>query len=238
MLNAWRVAHIAAGSVALATFWIPLAAFKGGRLHRAAGRTYAWSMLVVVVAAIGVAAWRLLYDMAPAARPRSIFLSFVALLTFAAGWNGLRALRTKRRRGPSADPLDLVPSATLALCGVAMALWGSTGGFHWLPVIFGVFGAVLGGQQLAEWRSIPADPHHWVYQHLRGMMIACIATVTAFLVVNAHSIGLATFGVTVWVLPGIAGGIGIGVLSSYYHRRFARPGEVVIATERAAARNG
>ena len=101
MLNAWRMAHIAAGSVALATFWIPLVTFKGGRIHRGAGLVYAWSMLVVVVAAVGAAGWRLLYDMDAAARSRSVFLSFIALLTFAAGWNGLRALRTKRRAGPA-----------------------------------------------------------------------------------------------------------------------------------------
>jgi hypothetical protein len=101
-------------------------------------------------------------------------------------------------------------------------------------MIFGALGVVLGGQQLAEWRSTPPDPHHWVYQHLRGMIIACIGTVTAFLVVNAPRLGLAMFGVTVWVLPGIAGGIGIGVLRGYYHRRFARPGARVIAPERAA----
>jgi len=233
MLNAWRMAHIAAGAVALATFWIPLVTFKGGRIHCGAGLVYAWSMLVVVVAAIGAAAWRLLYGMDTAARSRSVFLSFIALLTFAAGWNGLRALRTKRRAGPSADPLDLLPSAALAFGGAAMALWGLASGFRLLPMIFGTLGAVLGGQQLAEWRSTPTDPHHWVYQHLRGMIIACIGTVTAFLVVNARQVGLATFGVTVWVLPGIAGGIGIGVLRGYYGRRFARPGEVVIAQDRA-----
>jgi hypothetical protein len=227
------MAHIAAGSVALATFWIPLVTFKGGRLHRAAGLVYAWSMLVVVVAAIAVAASRWLSDMNPEARSRSVFLSFIALLTFAAGWNGLRALRTKRRTGPSANPLDLLPSASLALGGAAMAIWGVANGFRPLPMIFGVLGAVLGGQQLAEWRRTPTDPHHWVYQHLRGMIIACIATVTAFLVVNAPRLGLAMFGLTVWVLPGIVGGIGIGVLRAYYGRRFARPGETVIAPEPA-----
>jgi hypothetical protein len=47
MLNAWRMAHIVAGTVALATFWIPLVTFKGGRPHRTASLVYAWSMLVL-----------------------------------------------------------------------------------------------------------------------------------------------------------------------------------------------
>lgn len=225
MLTLWRHAHIAAGAVALATFWIPLVSRKGGPLHRRVGLVYAWSMLIVVVAALGAVASRLSADADPAVRSRSIFLAFIALLAFASGWDGLRALRTKKRTGPSSNPLDLGPSLALAIAGPAMILLARplNGGLLWF--VFGVLETVLGVRHLATWRSTPTDKLHWWYQHLAGMIAACIATVTAFLVVNAHRLGLDTLGLTVWIAPGVIGGVGIGVWTAYYRRKFTRPAD-------------
>jgi hypothetical protein len=218
-----RWIHIVAGVVALAVFWIPLVARKGGWLHRRAGLVYAWSMLLVVVAAVAASGWRYLYDLHPAARPRAIFLSFIALLTFASGWNGLRALRTKKRMAPSWNPIDVVPSYALALGGVALMAWGLNGGFNALAIAFGALGAALGVQQIAVWSQSPSDPRHWWYQHMRGMIGACIGTVTAFLVVNARLTGLGTFNFAVWTLPGLLGGIGIALWTRHYRRKFGQP---------------
>jgi hypothetical protein len=223
MFTEWRWVHIAAGSVALAVFWIPLVAPKGGWLHRRAGLVYAWSMLIAVLAALGVSGWRLLYDLHPAARQRAIFLSFIALLTFAAGWNGLRALRTKKRTAPSWNPIDVGPSYALALGGLALIAWGLSGGFGALAIAFGALGAALGVQQIATWSQSPSDPRHWWYQHMRGMIIACIGTVTAFLVVNARVLGLGTFNFAVWTLPGVVGGVGIALWTRHYRRKFGTP---------------
>jgi hypothetical protein len=223
MITEWRWMHIAAGVVALAVFWIPLVARKGGWLHRRAGLVYAWSMLIVVLAALVASGWRLLYDLNPTARPRAIFLSFIALLTFAAGWNGLRALRTKRRAGPSWNPIDVGPSYALALGGLALIAWGLSGGFGPLAIAFGALGTTLGVQQIGVWSRSPIDPRHWWYQHMRGMIIACIGTVTAFLVVNARSLGLGTFNFAVWTLPGVLGGVGIALWTRYYRRKFGTP---------------
>jgi hypothetical protein len=225
MLSAWRLVHITAGFLALATFWIPLVSAKGGRLHRRVGLVYAWAMLVVVVAAFGTVVWRLQHEDMPWIVVRSVFLAYVGLLTFASGWFGLRALRTKKRTGPSFNPIDVGPSVALALGGVAMLWWWFRTDVSILVVFFGVLGLVLGVQHLLTWWTAPKDSHHWWYQHMSGMIAACIGTVTAFLVVNSARLVPHSLDTALWVAPGVVGGVGIGVWTAYYRRKFARGGK-------------
>jgi hypothetical protein len=223
VLQTWRLIHIAAGVVALAIFWIPLVARKGGRLHRRAGLVYAWAMLVVVVAAFGTVGWRLEYEDLPSVRVRSVFLAYVGLLAFASGWFGLRALRTKKRTGPSWNPIDIGPSVALALGGLALIGWWLRTDVSVLVIVFGVLGLWLGVQHLRTWLTAPNDAHHWWYQHMSGMIAACIGTVTAFLVVNSSRLVPDSFNLVLWIAPGVVGGVGISVWTAYYRKKFARP---------------
>jgi len=216
--------HIAAGAVALAVFWIPLVTRKGGKVHRLVGKIYAYAMATAVAAALGVVALRLLAARAPAQRDHTIFLGFIALFTFANGWYGVRVLRVKDRRAPHDDPLDLGVSALLLLAGISALAWGVAGAGP-LPAIFGALGTSLGGRHLRAWRSVPDGPRRWWFQHMSGMMVACIGTVTAFVVVNAPRLGLATFSLVPWVTPVAIGVAGIFAFQAYYKRKFARSAE-------------
>lgn len=54
---------------------------------------------------------------------------------------------------------------------------------------------------------------------MSGMGATCIATVTAFLVANAQSLGLEPFAAWLWVLPGLLGTAGMRL----WARRWREP---------------
>ena len=64
----------------------------------------------------------------------------------------------------------------------------------------------------------------WWYEHMVNMLTACIATVTAFLVVNISRLGLQEYSLYVWLAPGVLGGVGISLWERYYRRKFAARG--------------
>src|SRR5262245_7287479 len=107
--------HVSLGFLALAAFWVPALTRKGGRTHRRTGWVYVGAMLGVVLSAMLLAAMSLInprwvrdLDGLPPERAARVlaqlraiafFLLGLALLTFTAGWQGLRVLWA-RRRGP------------------------------------------------------------------------------------------------------------------------------------------
>ncbi|MFO0553703.1 MAG: hypothetical protein U0271_35295 [Polyangiaceae bacterium] len=207
-----RWLHIITGSVALASFWVPIISKKGGQLHRRAGWVYSIAMWIASLAAWGVCAARL-NDSDPSNDRSAIFLAFVGLLTANGAATGLRVLRRKSPARAQAGALDWALSVTLALSGVALALFGVRLGDAPLFLAFGLLGAVLGARQLVDWLRAPANRLTSVVAHMRNMLAACIGTVTAFLVVNAPRMGLAQAGLFVWLAPGVVGGVAIALWS-------------------------
>ena len=225
MILAFKIAlwvHVLAGTVALSVFWLPLVSKKGGATHRRAGWVY-------VVAAWGIALTafvncaRMLLDDNPANDRAGIFLAYVGVLAGANALIGVRALGTKRRVAGSRNPLDLTPPALLVVGGVALAAFGMHAAVP-LFVVFAALGVTLGVTQLRFWLRPPASRHQWFFAHMAGMGGSCIATVTAFLVVNAHRFGLGSADLVIWMAPGLVGGVGLRLWRGYYERRFAGGG--------------
>src|SRR6266849_3540929 len=108
-----RVLHSAAGFTALAVFWLPMVARKGGRVHRRAGWIYVVAMGVVAVTAVVVCGARILFD-GPEVRARSLFLLFISILAATAAASGVRALREKQQPG-LADPAVGIERGDFAL---------------------------------------------------------------------------------------------------------------------------
>jgi hypothetical protein len=211
-------AHVLAGAVALSVFWLPLVTKKGGPTHRRAGWVYvvaAWG--IALTAFINCA--RMLTDDLPSNDRAAIFLAYVGVLAGANALLGIRALGTKRRVTGSRNPVDLTPPALLVAGGVALAVFGIHAAVP-LFVVFAAFGVALGVVQLRFWLRPPATRHQWFYAHMAGMGGSCIATVTAFLVVNAHRFGLGSADLVVWIAPGLLGGLGLRAWRRYYERRF------------------
>ena len=99
MLKMILYLHIAGGSAALLSMFIPLVARKGGRTHRRSGWVFVGGMSLVSVTALALSAARYLFDPRPEAKAFALFLFYIAILTGSAVSTGVRVLRTKDRTG-------------------------------------------------------------------------------------------------------------------------------------------
>ena len=220
MLKLILALHIAAGSVSLASMFVPLLTRKGGRVHRRAGWVFVGGMTIVSLTAVTLCVARLVNDPTAAGREAAAFLFFVAILTAAGVSAGVRVLQVKNRSTPHTNPWDLGLAATLVLASVGMAAWGLAIGRN-LFVAFSLIGLGTGGSQLAYWLRTPTHRMHWWFQHMGAMLGSCIAATTAFLVVNSGRLGFQTFALAVWLTPTVIGVPTIALWSAYYRRRFA-----------------
>jgi uncharacterized membrane protein len=215
------MAHITAGAVALVSFPVPLLTRKGSPLHRRAGKVYSAAMGVVVIAAFFVCAIRLTDDDSRN-DDRAAFLAFVGLLGGVNIVVGLRALSDKKRSGKSGDLISLGSLVVLAVAGTFMLVSGVAFGRGLLWVAFGALSFVTALGNLRTLRTA-AGPRDWFFLHLSHMCAACIATVTAVLVVNGTSLGVPDeYSLALWIVPGVVGGIGINRWNSSYRQKFAR----------------
>ena len=220
MLKLILALHIAAGSVSLASMFVPMATKKGGRTHRRAGWVFVGGMTIVSVTAFILSVARLVTDPSQTGRQAAAFLFFVAILTAAGVSAGVRVLRVKSRSAAHTDPWDLGLAATLVLASVGMSVWGLAIGRS-LFVAFSLIGLGTGGSQLVYWLRVPTHRMHWWFQHMGAMMGSCIAATTAFLVVNSGRLGFETFALAVWLTPTVIGVPTIALWTAYYRRRFS-----------------
>ncbi|MBM3818603.1 MAG: hypothetical protein FJW14_06245 [Acidimicrobiia bacterium] len=84
MFNTVLAVHVAAGSVALLSMFVPMVTRKGGRLHRRAGWTFVGSMAIVSATAFALSI-----------ALRSLLLLVVTLVTANGVWSAVRVLRRK-----------------------------------------------------------------------------------------------------------------------------------------------
>ena len=215
--------HVAAGSVALGSMWLPMVATKGGRLHRRAGQVFVAAMATVSVTALLLASARFLTDPTAEGRQAGLFLLLVALLTGAGVSSGVRVLRAKRRTAAHRHWWDLGIAGLLAASSLGGLLYGIANSAP-LFIAFSALGLANGVGQLRYWLRPPSSPMHWWFEHMGAMLGACIAATTAFLVVNAQRWGLETFSLLVWLAPSIIGAPAVAIWTGYYRRRFSGAG--------------
>jgi len=173
--------HIVCGFMALVSMVVPVATKKGGRVHRRSGRVYVGSMAGVVVSALTICALRL---MEPSADHQgALFLGLVGVLAGANTLYGVRVLQQKSRKEPHRDLFDRGVAAVAVAVGGMGTLFGFYAG-HPLFIAFGLLTVSLGVGQLREMAAPWKDKKAWLVSHLSNMFAACIATTTAFLVVN------------------------------------------------------
>jgi uncharacterized membrane protein len=207
--------HILAGTLALVVAPIALMTLKGGPTHRRWGKVYFWAMGMVAATAIVVGLWRSI-----------LFLVLTAVFSFYAALSGYRVLYLKRPDlGQRPAPLDwiaagitLVASATLVTLGIAKP----TPRFQELSrvaIVFGFIGLSIAGLDVLRFLRPPADKRAWWYKHMANMIGSYIAAVTAFSVVNFHSLPTTVR----WLWPTMVGTPLIAIWITYYKRRFNPP---------------
>jgi hypothetical protein len=211
--------HVAGGSAALLSMFVPMFTRKGGRTHVRAGWVFVAGMAIVSVTALLLSGWRLLFDARAEARTAALFLFYIAILTAAGVSTGVRVLRAKKRTGAARHWWDLGISSLLLATSIGMAAFGLATRTP-LFVAFSVVGLLSSSGQLRYWLSTPSHRMHWWFEHMSSMLGSCIAAVTAFLVMNADRMGGSSGSLLIWLGPTIIGAPAIAIWTAYYRRLF------------------
>lgn len=177
----WFVlAHVGAGTLALATFWIAAFLRKGSPRHRRTGQVYLLAMLGVIASGVPLS-----LAMIERGRPATaMFLGFLLLLTATGCINAWRAIRLRGDRRRHFGAMFWILVLLNAIAGIGIIVLGVHAG----SVLFQVFGGVgvfFFVNSVQRWRKAPDDPLWWLREHYGAMIGNGVATHIAF-----FSIGL------------------------------------------------
>ncbi len=195
--------HVAFGTIALVVVPGALLARKGGTWHRRWGVAFTVSMFVVLFSA------GFLWQAAG-----HLFLVPLAAVSAYLIFNGWRVIARRRRRTPDPieDRIDMLAACAVIAAGLSTAYLGVSGSTPLLvsirPALFGIgfIAAAFGVNDLVGFRS-PRLPFGWKLAHVSAMLAAYISALTAFLVINAHSVPM----MLRWLTPSMLGGIAIAL---------------------------
>lgn len=172
--------HVAAGVVALVTFWLNGAMRKGGALHRRIGQVYLLSMSGILVSGVPLVVQRIIDN-----RPvTAAFLAYLLVLTGTATWSMWRSVRDR------AAPARYTGRAYRALAVANMAAGAGVlalGVAKSAPLLIGfsMVGLLAGASMWRKRATLAQQPMWWRSEHYTAMLANGVATHIAFL-----SIGL------------------------------------------------
>jgi hypothetical protein len=213
MYNALLGLHIAAGSVALTSMWIPIFAPKGGLTHRRGGWIFVVAMGVLSATALPMAGCLLKHDV-----ERGLRLAVIAAIAVNCVSNGVRVLRSKSRTAAQRHPWDLAIAFALLALGVGVA-WHAVRSAA--PALLGTasFGVAFAAVGLGYWFRAPASRSHWWFRHMFSMLVASLIAAIAF-ATNLTKLGIWPGSAVAASLIGGIGIPGIAIWMIYYGRRF------------------
>lgn len=175
--------HIAAGTVALATFWTAGLVRKGTPLHRRVGQVYLLAMLGIVLTGIPL----VLQVIARGQPVGALFLTYLLVLVGNGTWSAWRAIRERRDRTAFYGSMHWFVTALTAACGLAIIALGVQTGALLLQV-FGSVGVFAGIGALRSWRRSATDPAWWLKEHYGAMIGNGVATHIAFFGIGLRSL--------------------------------------------------
>lgn len=200
--------HIFFGMLALFVAPAAMLTHKGGLWHRRWGKVYFWAMAVVAITAA----------LLSVLRPQ-LFLPLVAVFSFYLAFTGYRVLYRKSPRHPARAP-DWVGAGLMLAGGAGLICYGAflvrTSSFGTVAITFGSIGLLLAIADIRAFRHPSADKRAWWFTHMRRMLAAYIATVTAFSAVNFQFLPP----VARWLWPSAVGTLGIFAWVGYYRKKF------------------
>ncbi|MFC3716180.1 hypothetical protein ACFONC_08455 [Luteimonas soli] len=175
--------HVAAGTVALATYWTAAAMRKGTPRHRLAGRAFLLAMLPVLASGVPLS-----LAIAERGRPlTAIFLGYILLLTGSACWSAWRAIRDRNHRERYFGPMYWIFAALVGVSGLGVAVMGTMIGAL-LFQVFGAVGVAAGVDSVVQWRRAPDNPRWWLREHFNAMIGNGIAVHIAFVSIGLRSV--------------------------------------------------
>lgn len=206
------LAHAALGFLTLSAGAVAIAALKGGRTHRNAGKIFVFSLVLALVCALPAIIVR-----------RNQFLGLLwpfTLYMVVRGWREAQFIKQGRNE---TIWIDKTLTATAGISGIGLlglGLWRLLQGAS----LAGFAGAYLGLGFIAlrlarrDWSSLtfPAKKSQTVTAHMTLIMGSYTAAITAFAAVNFPQDSYNP--VLVWVIPPVIGVIAI----SWWKRRIER----------------
>jgi len=222
------VFHIIAGATGLLTMLVPLAATKGGAVHRRSGWLFSYAMAGttlsgLVVASSWIAVPHLVKDLPanPASAARMVaqmreaglFFFLLSLLAGQAVLFGVLATRDKQRK-PMEYSAARLSTVGLGIASLPVLGVGLTDG----NLLFLAFGALAFLNAVTPWRAHKTKT--WLRTHMESMLGGCTAATTAFAAQTAGRI--TTSGLMqglVWGLPVL---LGLGATAFWTRRLRAR----------------
>jgi len=217
------LAHIFGGGLALLTFLIPLITKKGGKLHGKAGWVYVSSMLLVCVSSLVITPWRVFFDeqRVESSIIFSLFLFFITVFTITSLSNGMSVLKEKKRAYKSTKIKHIGMSLFLVILALVIQYIGLVKKNN-LLFYFPFLAHVTAFGQLKYWLKAPAEKMHWWYFHMNQMFVACIATLTAFLVTALPRLvpSLGSQSILMWIAPGLILGTIANRWTAKYKKQF------------------
>jgi len=168
--------HVAAGSLALLTYWTAAVVRKGSMLHRRVGQVFLLAMLGIVLTALPIAA----KFFVEGKTAFGVFFAYLVVITFTGLWTGWRAIRDKRDLRAFLSPFyralawfnivagTLVFATGLQISSMLLSV------FCWIGIIGGI-------GMLRQLRAPPEARNWWLKEHYSAMIANGIATHVAFL---------------------------------------------------------
>lgn len=171
--------HLAAGTLALLSFWLAAALRKGSPRHRLAGQAYLLAMAAVVASGVPLAVQRLV-DGHPVT---AAFLGYLLVITATGAWSAWRAIRDRDDVARYTGPVYVGLAIACLTSGLGVLLLGLRADAP-LLVGFSAIGGFIGIDMLRKRRHrgrLAARPRWWLVEHYSAMLGNGIATHIAFL---------------------------------------------------------
>ena len=235
LVSAVLAIHVAAGSIGLIAFWVPVIAAKGARTHVQFGRIYELSAYIVAISSILSQGIRMAgnhlagrsFSSHPELYAMPIFLAYVGLVTLAIVRHGVRINQVRTRPTELRTPLHILLSwapYTGAAAIVTLALAVPTPD---TPVLLALIpiAVVFGWAMRRDVRDPAATlpKRGWFFSHMTAMLLGGVAYHSAFLAQQTLHLGLPGWlAIVPWVLPSAIGFPAIVLWNRHYHRRFER----------------
>ncbi len=229
LFDALVAIHIVTGSIGLVSFWVPVAARKGGPNHARFGRVFTYSMLVTGGVAACIALTTLadpagthphLADHPQFSDPaliRGIFgwmMLYLALLTVNLAWHGWLCINNRRDHSRNRAWHNLLSQVVLTLAATSCLVQGWRIG---QPLMMGI--SMVGYATVATnlWflylpRPRPVDR---LKEHIKSLVGAGISVYTAFFAFGAvRLVPELALTPALWSIP-----LATGLALIIYHRR-------------------
>jgi uncharacterized membrane protein len=203
-VSALIIIHAVFGGIALVAGPAAMMAMKGGRVHRAFGKLFFYTMAITSILALVISNFP---------GHKNLFLFLVGIFTIYMICTGYRFLSLDNlHKGQKPEIVDWMLTIGMGLFGTAFlligiaqlsGLWILVGerSFGIVMVVFASISILMVRQDINSYMGKVRYRNHWILIHLSRMLGANIAAFTAFLVVNNKLLP----GIVAWLLPTVIG---------------------------------